>query len=205
MHDVAVSSTEAGDPSPVVSVVYRRIRLALSAPFTDEFSTLANSLWGEVPDVLTARAFRRAGDPWTTVVLTLDMAADGIVADRVASDLRANSLVREAEVLEDLAAIWPDAAFLGSPAAVADPVLYSTFVLTLFVHDLMGINFEFNADEYEPEVRTILPRLGPDSSVDEVCRIVREKFDRWFSSPDIAPERYERLAEDLWRLWKRVG
>ncbi len=37
--------------------------------------------------------------------------------------------------------------------------LYTEVESILFKHDLIGIHFEDNTDEYDPEVDTILPRL----------------------------------------------
>ena len=37
--------------------------------------------------------------------------------------------------------------------------LFDSITALLFRHDPIGINFEDNTDEYEPEARTILPRL----------------------------------------------
>lgn len=69
----------------------------------------------------------------------------------------------------------------------------------LFREDPIGINFEVNTDEYEPEVGTILPRLHEACSVDGVRRIVHEEFVKWFG-PAIAgpPERYQVVAESVW-------
>lgn len=72
----------------------------------------------------------------------------------------------------------------------------------LFRHDPAGINFETNTDEYEPEARTILPRLRGASSVKDVQRIVHEEFVRWFD-PQTAGQRsrYLAIAGELWELW----
>ncbi len=67
----------------------------------------------------------------------------------------------------------------------------------LFVEDLMGINFETNADEYVPEVGTILPRLGDCKSPDDVSRVLREEFFKWFGAT-ASPDRYHKLAERIW-------
>lgn len=48
----------------------------------------------------------------------------------------------------------------------------------LFEADLVGINFETNTDEYEPEVGTILPRRSHAISVQDVELIVHEEFCR---------------------------
>jgi hypothetical protein len=72
----------------------------------------------------------------------------------------------------------------------------------LFRHDPFGISFESNTDEYDPEVGTILPRLRSCSSAEEVSRIVREEFVRWFGA-DTAGSRqhYSRIGAEIWELW----
>lgn len=68
-----------------------------------------------------------------------------------------------------------------------------------FSEDPIGINFEVNTDEYEPEVGTILPRLREARSVDDVRRIVDEEFAKWFdASVSGRPERYQVVAELVW-------
>lgn len=73
----------------------------------------------------------------------------------------------------------------------------------LFRCDPVGINFEENGDEYDPEAETILPRLRECHSVADVSRIVREEFVRWFDE-DLAggEERYEEVAREIWTLWR---
>jgi len=69
----------------------------------------------------------------------------------------------------------------------------------LFAEDPVGINFEVNADEYEPEVRTILPRLRDCRSVDDVRRVVHEEFVKWFDDSTAGPaEKYQSIAERIW-------
>lgn len=72
----------------------------------------------------------------------------------------------------------------------------------LFRLDPIGINFEDNTDEYDPEVGTILPRLSRCYSSSEVRRVVFEEFCRWFG-PETAGEEmsYNAIAEELWLLW----
>jgi hypothetical protein len=74
----------------------------------------------------------------------------------------------------------------------------------LFELDPVGINFETNTDEYEPEVGTILPRLRSCDSVDDARRVIHEEFVRWFD-PDLAgPEsNYDEAAERIWAAWQR--
>jgi hypothetical protein len=70
----------------------------------------------------------------------------------------------------------------------------------LFEEDPVGINFGFNAGEYEPEAATLLPRLLDARSVDDVRKVVHEEFVKWFST-DSPPESYQVVAE---RVWKEV-
>ena len=72
----------------------------------------------------------------------------------------------------------------------------------LFRRDPVGINFEVNTDEYDPEVGTILPRLSGCHSALEVRKVVYEEFLRWFG-PETAGDEisYSSIAEELWQLW----
>ncbi len=74
----------------------------------------------------------------------------------------------------------------------------------LFTHDPIGINFETNTDEYEPEVGTILPKLKMCNSSEEVLNMVHKEFQKWFDE-DIAGEksRYKKIAEEIWELYQR--
>ena len=80
--------------------------------------------------------------------------------------------------------------------------LFNEVSMILFQHDPIGINFETNADEYEPEVGTILPRLRRCRSARDVRAMIPQEFCRWFGT-DIAgpPERYETVATEIWRVW----
>lgn len=82
--------------------------------------------------------------------------------------------------------------------------LFDSIAEILFRHDPAGINFEDNIDEYEPEARTILPRLRACHSVVDVMTAVHEEFQRWFD-PDFAgpKEKYRKIAEEIWRLWQK--
>ena len=73
----------------------------------------------------------------------------------------------------------------------------------LFKHDPIGINFEHNADEYDPEAGTIIPRLASCNSVDDVCIVVHEEFLRWFSPLDVgSAQRYQQIAKEIWTAWQ---
>lgn len=66
--------------------------------------------------------------------------------------------------------------------------------------DPARINFEINAEEYEPEVGTVLPRLEGAASVDDVRRILKQELDRWFGR-SYEPSRLDQLASELWPPW----
>ena len=74
----------------------------------------------------------------------------------------------------------------------------------LFRNDPMGINFEFNTDEYEPEVGTILPRLKDCSSTSDAVKVIHQEFVCWFD-PEIAgtEENYKIVAQEIWDAWKK--
>lgn len=82
--------------------------------------------------------------------------------------------------------------------------LFDAVAEILFRHDPMGINFEENTDEYEPEAGTILPRLKHCPSVEDVTTAVHEEFQRWFDPELAGPrERYGKIAQEIWPLWQK--
>jgi hypothetical protein len=83
--------------------------------------------------------------------------------------------------------------------------LYDEILGILFRHDPIGINFETNTDEYEPEVDTILPRLNEARSANELRRIIHEEFLHWFDCEDTAgPEaNYDTIAQEVWAAYQR--
>lgn len=55
------------------------------------------------------------------------------------------------------------------------------------------------ADEYSPEIGTIVPRIVNAQSVDEVTTILHEEFLRWFGDDTAGPRRpYEAPALRIW-------
>lgn len=57
------------------------------------------------------------------------------------------------------------------------------------------------ADEYDPEIGTILPRLREASSAADLQRILHEEFGRWFSAETAGPaHRYAKAAHRIWEL-----
>lgn len=75
---------------------------------------------------------------------------------------------------------------------------YERLSSILFEADPVGINFEVNPDEYEPEVETILPRLGSCRSITSVKAMVHEEMVSWFDASIAGPvERYDIVAERI--------
>ena len=81
--------------------------------------------------------------------------------------------------------------------------LFDSMAALLFRHDPIGVNFDDNTDEYEPEVDTILPRMRDCRSADDALKVVHEEFIRWFDSSTAgSPERYQEIASEIWQLWR---
>jgi len=81
--------------------------------------------------------------------------------------------------------------------------LFDSMAALLYRHDPIGINFDDNKDEYEPEAGAILPRLSSCRSVEDVLQVVHEEFVRWFGRDSAGPqEHYERIATEVWQLWQ---
>jgi hypothetical protein len=76
--------------------------------------------------------------------------------------------------------------------------LYEEVEAILFRHDPIGINFEVNTDEYDPEVSTILPRAVRATSQDEVRQIIREEFEHWFGPTTVREESFEPIAAEVY-------
>ena len=82
--------------------------------------------------------------------------------------------------------------------------LFDDVQALLFRHDPVGINFETNTDEYDPEVGTILPRLRSCTCAADVGSVVHEEFTRWFDADIAGPrERYSAIASEIWALWQQ--
>lgn len=84
--------------------------------------------------------------------------------------------------------------------------MVASLAALLYRHDPIGINVDGGAprDEYEPEARTILPRLRSCHSADDVLQTVHAEFVHWFGS-DIAgpPENYKEIASEVWQRWQQ--
>jgi len=66
--------------------------------------------------------------------------------------------------------------------------VYDEISSILFRHDVAKINFEFNTDEYEPEVDAILPRINDSLSKEDLVNIIYEEFVNFFSERTIKPK-----------------
>lgn len=79
--------------------------------------------------------------------------------------------------------------------------LWDEVTRILFEEDPIHIG-RVSKTEYDPEVRTILPRLPACRSVEDARRVVHEEFVRWFDARIAGPaERYERVGERVWEAW----
>lgn len=84
--------------------------------------------------------------------------------------------------------------------------LFNKVAAILFRLDPIGINFDDNPNEYEPEAGTILPRMKACKSLDDALTVVHEEFVRWFDAGTAGPrERYEPIASEIWQLWQQSG
>ena len=82
--------------------------------------------------------------------------------------------------------------------------LFNAVSALLYREDPIGINFEVNPDEYDPEAGTILPRLCGCQAEEDVLCVVHEEFVRWFESNNAGPkEHYKEIAAEIWQLWQR--
>jgi hypothetical protein len=84
--------------------------------------------------------------------------------------------------------------------------LFDALAALLFKHDPIGMIFEgdTNTDEYEPEARTILPRLRGCHSADDVQIVVHSEFVRWFGEDTAgSQEHYKKAASEIWQLWQQ--
>jgi hypothetical protein len=80
--------------------------------------------------------------------------------------------------------------------------LFASISDALFEADPIGINFDDNTDEYEPEAGTIIPRLGSAKSAEDVQAIVYEEFCGWFDPKTAGPrEKYASVSAKIWDLW----
>ena len=84
---------------------------------------------------------------------------------------------------------------------LSDPQFFVAVSRAMFEHDPIGINFETNADEYDAEAGTVIPRLDSCNSADDVATVLHEEFSKWFGEESAGGrDIYEDLAQDIWKL-----
>ena len=79
--------------------------------------------------------------------------------------------------------------------------LYDRVSAILFRVDPMGIKFEDNTDEYDPETDAILPHLKDCNSVDDVLKVAVEEFEKWFDSDMVNQgnrRHFDEIASAIW-------
>ena len=82
--------------------------------------------------------------------------------------------------------------------------LFDEVSALLFAADPIGVNFEENTDEYDPEAGTIIPRLRSCDGPEAVCTVVFEEFIRWFTAEIAGPrEHYLDVSTRIWAAWQR--
>jgi hypothetical protein len=82
--------------------------------------------------------------------------------------------------------------------------LFDALSKLLFEADPIGINFETNTDEYEPEVGAIIPQLEHANTEDDARQIIHAEFCRWFDAKTAGPiEAYGEIAAKVWAEWQR--
>jgi hypothetical protein len=68
----------------------------------------------------------------------------------------------------------------------------------------LGLTLNTIPNEYEPEARTILPRLRTCNDRDDVITVAFEEFQKWFGPDDAGDkERYRSLGEEIWHVWNQ--
>ena len=118
----------------------------------------------------------------------------GIVATTISED---GSLEFPPEALEEIRQAQQDE----EKVRRSDPQFFEAVSRAMFEHDLIGINYETNTDEYDAEAGTVIPRLDSCDSGDDVATVLHEEFTSWFGQ-DMAGgrARYVDLGEEIWNL-----
>ena len=92
-----------------------------------------------------------------------------------------------------------------SAVQATGPTFFAAVSKAMFEHDLIGINFTDNTDEYDAEAGTVIPRLAACRSTEDVSQVLLEEFQSWFGAetPGDLPA-YRALAADIWLLQGRL-
>ena len=109
----------------------------------------------------------------------------------------------EHEWLDDKTASWIENERAARETLRSEsPDLFASVSAILFECDPIGINFEDNTDEYDPEAGSIIPRLSDCSSEADTRKMIHEEFTRWFSDTAGDENRYTECARKIWQLWQ---
>jgi hypothetical protein len=92
-----------------------------------------------------------------------------------------------------------------------EPTLFNPIFAVVTDADLIAIIDDDDlrrAERYAPIVGTILPRLVGELPYAAIQTIIFEEMTFWFNTPPGgsivgAPERYARVAEQIWEIWTR--
>ncbi len=80
--------------------------------------------------------------------------------------------------------------------------IYQDIIKILWDHDPIRLHSSPRKHEYEPEARTITPRLLEASYEQELHKIIYEEFVRWFGSSVQSEDDYIKIAHDIWQTWQ---
>ncbi len=80
--------------------------------------------------------------------------------------------------------------------------LFDNVSVILFENDPIGLNFETNVDEYEPEARRIMPLIKEARDVNHLSELVRDVFVQMFEGVDVDRKEgiYTQIATKIWEL-----
>jgi len=84
-------------------------------------------------------------------------------------------------------------------------IFFNRVAEILLKHDPMGIDYEVNPDEYEPEAGTIIPRLSECSGQLDARKMIHEEFVRWFYDDTGSEAEYTDVAKEIWDAWVGIG
>lgn len=82
--------------------------------------------------------------------------------------------------------------------------LFNAISAALFEADPIGINFGTNTDEYDPETRTIIPRLAECHDITGLQQVVYQEFVHWFGEDAGTIGDYQQIAATIWGLWHKA-
>jgi len=80
--------------------------------------------------------------------------------------------------------------------------IYQDIIKILWAHDPIRLHSSPRKHEYEPEARTITPRLLEANSEQELHKIVYEEFVLWFGLSAKLKDDYIKIAHDIWQTWQ---